>query len=147
MAYLRRSTHANLSKITFNDNDLSPSYPDSPPSTDFEKKVASLDQQSFPWKELSVVDDILVYSLFSSKRRMKRYTAIKTEQAFGEKDMAVTVEVGLLIRKIIQEYLPVQGVRNTGDAGNAAQALIESLPDTFSQEQLGIIKQYAVSFS
>ena len=106
--------------------------------------MASLNQQSFPWKQFSVVDDVLVYSLFSSKRRTNGYRAIKTERVFGEEDTPVTAEKGILIRNITQEYLPEQGVRNTHDFEKAAQALVKALPEIFLEQQLNIIEQYVL---
>jgi hypothetical protein len=106
--------------------------------------VASLDQQSFPWKQFSAVDDVLVYSLFSSKRRTNGYRAIKTERVFGEEDTPVTAEKGIVIRNITGEYLPERGVRNTQDFEKAARALVQALPEIFLQQQLSIIEQYVL---
>ena len=47
---------------------LAPSYPDGPPANDFELMVAHLNNQSFPSSSYSQVDDIMVYSLFASKK-------------------------------------------------------------------------------
>ena len=105
MAHLRRSTHASTSRVFYTD-EYAPCYPDQAPVNDFERQVASLNQQSFRWKQLSAVDDVLVYSLFSTKQRSKGYRAVKTERAFGEEDSAVTAKEGIDIRKKIEEYLP-----------------------------------------
>lgn len=144
MAHLRRSTRASTSKKTYNDNEFAPSYPEKPPDSNFESHVASLDQQSFPWKQFSMVDDVLVYSLFSSKRRTKGYRSIYAARVFGETDRPVTVEVGLLIRNLIEEYLPQKEERNAEDFVNTARALVEALPNVFSQDKMDIVEQYVL---
>jgi hypothetical protein len=140
METLRRSTRATTSKVSYTD-EFSPSYPDKEPVNDFERRVASLNQQSFPWKELSVVDDILVYSLFSSKRRTKGSVAIKTERVFGEEETPVTAKDGIIIRKIVENYLPEKRDKKEEDFGIAAQELVKALPAVFLQEQMAIIEQ------
>ena len=77
--------------------------------------MASLNQQSFRWKQLSAVNDMLVYSLFSTKQRSKGYHTVKTECAFGEEDSTVTAKEGIDIRKKIEEYLLEQGVKKKKD--------------------------------
>lgn len=134
MANLPQSTRGSRSKVSYSDDsEYSPSYPDKEPVNEFERCVASLDQQSFPWKQFSAVDDMLVYSLFSSKRWTNGYHAIKTEHVFGEEDTPVTAEKGILIRNITREYLPERGVRSTPDFEKAARALVQALPEIFVQ--------------
>ena len=142
MANLRQSTHATTatSHSSYTD-ELLPSYPDKGPINDFERRVASLNQQSFPWKELSVLDDVLVYSLFSSKRRTKGSGAIKIERVFREEETPVTAENGIIIRNIIEEYLPEKKDKKVGDFGIAAQELVKALPAIFSQDQVAIVEQ------
>lgn len=141
MSNLRRSTRATKSKVSYSEI-FSPCYPDQNPANEFERRVESLDQQSFPWEELSAVDDLLVYSLFSSKRRTKGYRAIKTERAFGGEDTPVTVKEGVDIRRMIGEYLPERGVRDGEDIEKAARALVKEFPRIFVPQQLSIIEQY-----
>ena len=143
MAHLRRSARASMSKRNYN-NDFSPSYPDKDPITDFERRVAALDQQSFPWKQLTAVDDVLVYSLFSSKRRTRGCRAIKTQRVFGEEHPAVTAGDGISIRRVIEQYLPEGKPKNVEDFGNAARVLVNTFPQIFSQNQLEIIEQYVL---
>jgi hypothetical protein len=129
-----------MSKVSYTD-EFSPCYPDKGPENDFERRVASLDQQSFPWKELSVVDDVLVYSLFSSKRRTKGSGAIKTERVFGEEETPVTAEDGIIIRNIVEDYLPEKKDKKVEDFGIAAQELVKALPAIFLQKRVAIIEQ------
>jgi hypothetical protein len=137
MADLRRSGRLTTKAMYF--DKFSPSYPDEKPANDFERRVASLDQQSFPYEQFSVVDDILVYALFGSKRRTKGYRTIKIDRAFGEEDSPVTPEQGIQIR----QTLGSEGLGWLKDIHHTALSLV-SLPNIFSMEHLHIVEQYAV---
>jgi hypothetical protein len=71
MSELRRSSRI-VQRINYAD-DLTPSYPEGEPANNFEKIVANLDQESFDSKLFSSIDDILVYSLFGTKRHDRGY--------------------------------------------------------------------------
>ena len=130
---LRRS--ARLTTIASYKDEFTPCYPDDKPANEFERRIASLDQQSFPWEQFSVVDDIIVYSLFSTKRRSEGYRAVKTERAFGEDDSLVTQEEGIQIRKIFGK------VEELDQVPSAAQAMVTALPHIFSREDIPVILQ------
>jgi hypothetical protein len=119
-------------------DEFSPCYPDGKPADEFERRIASLDQQSFPWEQFSTVDDVLVYALFSTKRRPKGYRAVKTQRAFGEEEPLVTPEEGIEIRRIYGT------VRELDQIPYAAQAMVTTFPQIFSQEQRPVIQQYAL---
>ena len=139
---LRRSTRATTSKIVFSE-DNSPSYPDGPPANEFERRISLLNEESFSWEGLSGVDDVLVYSLFSSKRRRHGYRAVQTERVFGEEGAAVSAEDGVAIRQVIKENLGEEGegVRKKEDIRKAAGELVGKFPKIFVREQLGMIEQ------
>lgn len=88
-----------------------------------------------------MVDDILVYSLFSSKRRTKGSVAIRTEHVFGEEETPVTAEDRIIIRNIVEDYLPEKKDKKVEDFGIVAQELVKALPAVFLQEQVAIIEQ------
>lgn len=140
MSNLRRSTRASTSKVSYGD-EFSPSYPDGEPANEFERRVALLDQESFPWEELSEVDDVIVYSLFSSKRRTKGYRAVKTLRAFLEEETAVTAEEGVGIRRLIGKYLPSEGERDVGAFRKVAVALVKEFDQIFKAGQVRIVEQ------
>jgi hypothetical protein len=133
MDHPRRS--ARITTIPSYKDEFTPSYPDDKPANDFERRIASLDQQSFPCEQFSTVDDIIVYSLFSTKRRREGYRAVKTERAFGEDDPPVTQEEGIEIRKIFGT------VEELDQIPSAAQAMVTALPHIFAQEHIPVIRQ------
>jgi hypothetical protein len=136
MDRLRRS--ARTTTVPSYKDEFTPCYPDDEPGNDFERLIASLDQQSFPWELLSTVDDILVFALFSTKRRQANHRAVKTARAFGGENTPVTPEQGIEIRKIyesVQELDQVPGV---------AQAMATTFPQIFPQEQVAVIQQCVI---
>jgi hypothetical protein len=142
MATLRRSTRSTR-QINYNE-EFAPSYPDGQPQNEFERRIALLNQQSFPWKTFGDIDDILVYGLFASKRRTKGYRAIQPNRAFGEEDEApITKDEGIQIRHICGTHVPKQGSGRTEDIRNASQALVLGLPNVFSEKHLPVVQQYS----
>lgn len=145
MENLRRSARSTKTPKYY--NDLSPAYPDDEPANEFESRVATLNQESFPWKMFSAVDDILVYGLFSSKRRVRGYRAIKTDRAFGEEEAPITREEGIQIRKIFEDHVGARehghGVQQVESIHCAAEYLVKALPKIFSPDQLSVIQQYS----
>jgi hypothetical protein len=98
MEGLRRSTRK-TKKVGYVDT-LTPSYPEGPPRNDFERRIDLLNKQAFISSAFSTVDDALVYSLFSSKRRTIGYRTMIPDRAFGEGDPPITREQGIMIRHI-----------------------------------------------
>jgi hypothetical protein len=137
MENLRRSARS-ATKPRY-DNEFSPAYPDDEPANEFENRVATLNQESFPWEMFSTVDDILVYALFSSKRRVSGYRAINADRAFGEEGAPITRKEGIKIRKILGDHSEERGVEDTR---HVAQSLVKAFPKVFSPDQLPVIQQY-----
>jgi len=54
-----------------------PVYPDSVASTDLERMVSQLDQETFLMEPYGQIDDMVVYSLFASKHHLEGYHALK----------------------------------------------------------------------
>src|ERR1700679_724004 len=82
MENLRRSGRQ-ASRVDYRSN-LIPSYPESAPQNEFEARIAQLNNETFDSSSLSIVDDVLAYSLFSSKRRTHGYRTLTTDRALGE---------------------------------------------------------------
>jgi hypothetical protein len=78
----RASRNAGKRKLEGIDEHV-PSYPDGQPCNDIENLVAQLDLETFPITSYARVDDILVYSLFASKRHPDGFRALKPATAFG----------------------------------------------------------------
>src|SRR5271154_2067952 len=107
MERIRRSTRK-TKRVEFVDA-FTPSYPESRPQNDFERRIDLLNKQSFLSSSFSTVDDALVYSLFSSKRRTTGYRTMIPDRAFGEEDPPITKEQGIMIRQIYKDCVKEQG--------------------------------------
>jgi hypothetical protein len=140
MENLRRSARSTKKQNYY--NEFSPSYPDNEPANEFESRVSTLNQESFPWKTFSNVDDILVYGLFASKRRVSGYRSIIPDRASGKEEPPITRKEGIQIRKICGDRLEEQDVRQVEDVRRTAEALVKGLPTVFSPDQLPVIQQY-----
>lgn len=116
------------------------SYPEGKPVTAFEKRVAALDQQSFPAKMFARVDDILVYALFATKRRANGYRGIKPGRAFLEEDALISKEDGIKIRQLYGEYMG-KGPEGSKGIADVCAALVENFPGIFSKEEMPVLKQ------
>jgi hypothetical protein len=139
MPSLRRSARSTR-KIQYSEA-FSPSYPDGPPATEFERRVASLNSQSFHSEALATVDDILIYSFFGSKRRPNGYRAMTPACAFGQLKPSITKDQGLTIRHLYKQFVPKQGQGDKEALQNAAHAIFSQFPTLFSPDHLPIIEQ------
>jgi hypothetical protein len=126
------------------DNEFAPAYPDDEPANKFESCVSTLNQQSFPWKIFSAVDDILVYALFSSKRRVGGYRTVIADCAFSDEEAPITRKEGIEIRKIIGHYSKEEGVQPVEEIRHVAERLVEAVPNVFAVDQLPVIQQYGI---
>ena len=82
-----------------------------------------------------MVDNIIIYSLFSTKRQSEGYRAVKTEHVFGEDDPPVTQKEGIEIWKIFGI------VKELDQVPCVAQAMVTALPHIFAQEHIPVIQQ------
>ena len=135
-----RRSQRNTKNVNYADT-LTPSYPEQPPRNAFERCIAFLNNQSFISSSFSIVDDALVYSLFSSKRRINGYRAIITACAFGEEDPPITKEEGILICNIYKEHIREQGKGNEESIRKACNAMSIALPDIFTRDTFSILQQ------
>ena len=74
---MRRSTRTKRLRTSYDDESDTPVYPEAPPSNALEKLVACLNQQTFPMASYGKIDDLVVTSLFASKRCHRYYRAMK----------------------------------------------------------------------
>jgi len=139
MEGLRRSSRK-TEKVYYGET-LAPSYPENPPQNLFEQRIASLNHQSFPSSSFSRVDDALVYSLFSSKRRTSGYRAMIPERAFRDEKPPITKEQGIAIRRIYKDCVEEQGKGLEENIIAASQSMVTVLPEVFTRGNLPILRQ------
>ena len=140
MALTRRSAR-NIYKPPL-EYDFTPSYPDGVPQNEFERRVAALDNQSFPSEIFAAVDDVLVYALFGSKRRPNGYRALHPTRAFGQVEPLITREQAIRIRHVYQQHAGKQGEGQTKDILKAADAIFQEHPAIFNREHVPVLEQY-----
>jgi hypothetical protein len=139
MKGLRRSSRK-TKKVNYADT-LTPSYPENHPQNDFERRIALLNQQSFFSSSFSAVDDALVYSLFSSKRRTTGYRTMIPERAFKEEEALITKEQGILIRHLYKDCVGEQGKGLDETLETACESIATALPDVFNRDNQPILRQ------
>jgi len=140
MPSLRRSARC-IKRVQYSEAST-PSYPEGPPATEFERRVASLNSQSFHSDPFAAVDDVLIYSFFGSKSRPNGYRAMTPVRAFGQLQPTITKDQGLAIRHIYKQFVPEQGRGDEKALKNAAHAIFSQLPTLFtSDHDLPIIEQ------
>jgi len=139
MKDLRRSSRK-TNKVDYRDT-LTPSYPEKPPQNVFEQCIALLNNQSFDSSSFSIVDDALVYSLFSSKRRTNGYRTMVPDRAFGEEEPPITKEQGIMIRRIYKDCVGEQGNGLEESIRAACNSMVTALPYVFTRDKLPILQQ------
>lgn len=139
MEGLRRSARK-TKKVDYLDT-LTPLYPESQPRNEFERRIALLNKQSFLSSAFSTVDDALVYSLFSSKRRTTGYRSMIPGRAFGEDDPPLTKEQGIMIRHIYKDCVKEQGKGWEEGIQAACDSMGVALPHVFTRDKLPILRQ------
>jgi hypothetical protein len=141
MEGLRRSSRR-TKKVDYGDT-LTPSYPENQPQNEFERCIALLNQQSFSSSSFSAVDDALVYSLFSSKRRTTGYRTMIPDRAFKDEEAdIVTKEEGILIRNLYKDCVGEQGKGLKESLAAACQSIAKAMPEVFTSDRLPILRQY-----
>lgn len=139
MESVRRSTRK-TKRVDYVDTFIS-SYPETQPQNDFERRIHLLNNQSFLSSSLSTVDDALVYSLFSSKRRTTGYRTMIPERAFGEEAPPITKEQGIMIRHIYKDWVKEQGKGIEESIQACCQSMLVALPHVFTTDKLPILQQ------
>jgi len=93
---LRRSTRISR-RVSYVDIDTHHCYPDGPPETEFEQTIDSLNCDMLPSQSYAAVDDIIVYGLFSSKRRSRSYRSWTATATSTISTRTVTAKDGIAI--------------------------------------------------
>ena len=139
MENLRRSGRQ-TSRVDYRSN-LIPSYPESAPQNEFEARIAQLNNETFDSSSLSIVDDVLAYSLFSSKRRTHGYRTLTTDRALGEEGTPISKEQGLALRHIYKDCVGEQGKGIEESIKAACDCMARALPEVFSRDRVPILRQ------
>jgi hypothetical protein len=139
MEILRRSSRK-TNRVDYRDT-LTPSYPESAPQNKYEERIAQLNNETFDSSSFSIVDDVLVYSLFSSKRRTHGYRTMIADRAFKEEASPINKEQGLLIRHIYKDCVGEQGTGIEENIKAACDCMAGALPDIFSRDREQILHQ------
>jgi hypothetical protein len=124
--------------------DIATGYPEDSPSSPFEKLVARLNRQAFPEASYSRVDDILVYSLFATKRRDTWSRSLDPTPVNSTRE--VTREEGVAIRHICKEHITTSSP-TPDECHQASAVLVQQFPQFFSQVTMPIVEQYVPSAS
>ena len=138
---LRRSSRKRKTKKVDYGDTFTSSYPDNLPQTMFERHIAQLNNQSFFFSSFAAVDDAIVYSLFSSKRRTNRYRTMIPACAFREEELPITKEQGLTIRRIYTDCVGEQGKGQVESIRAACNSILIILFDVFTGDKLPILCQ------
>jgi hypothetical protein len=139
MKGLRRSSRK-TEKVHYGDT-ISPSYPEKPPQNLFEQRIATLNHQAFPSSSFSLVDDVLVYSLFSSKRRTNGYRTMIPERAFKDMNPPISKEQGMAILRIYKDCVGEQGKGLEENIRAACGSMEMVFPEIFTRDKLPILRQ------
>jgi hypothetical protein len=115
-------------------------YPDGAPITEFERAVAQLNFEAFPSSSYAQIDEILVWSLFASKRRNTSRQALKPAASSSRYHSLITHEQALAIYERCRLIPRDDPTRNHCEA--TAKDLVEHFPDLLSSTQIAIIAQY-----
>lgn len=143
MPVVRRSTRVRAVVNYTADTEVS-SYPDGPPANTFEKTIALLNLQAFPRKLYAVADDVLVFSLFATKKnnKLQRYRSLKP--AFLSETTSITAAQGTAIAKECLSHI-CEDDPTLEQCAQTAKVLKEKFPEQFSADLQGrIITQYVL---
>src|SRR5271154_5325331 len=117
------------------------SYPDSPPVSYFEEVMAQLNMDAFPWSAYAAVDNIIVYSLFASKRNLSSYRSFVPARASD--GPTITPEEGLAIQHEC-EAIP-KDYPTLPDCHSVAERICKKFPQLLSESCVPIAAQCVVS--
>jgi hypothetical protein len=112
-------------------------YPDGPPSNDFEGTVHALNNQAFSSSSLSRVDDCLVYTLFSTKRKQNTFKSFKLEAVSEDR---TTSSAGIYMANVIQRDISHSNPTRT-QCRDVAERLCAYRPSIFHPSDLDLMEQ------
>ncbi|KAG5651009.1 hypothetical protein H0H81_010245 [Sphagnurus paluster] len=123
-----------------------PSYPDGPPASDYERFIAKLNLESFPSDIYARVDDVVVYSMFTAKKNLTYSRRLLLQPALNDAGSSnrISSTPGLLRSTPqftnghastlyrIQKDIITQEKRTSQEAiGEAVSQIMSSMPDIF----------------
>ena len=118
------------------------SYPEGEPATLLERQLAALNQESFSSQELAAVDDLLVYSLFATKRRHASYRALRTP-FLSQTPRNISRDEGVFISEQYHELLgkTTGGVPELQIIQESARTIQTRLPHLFQESDVNVLAQ------
>jgi hypothetical protein len=110
------------------------------PETELERLVHALNKQSFPTQRYGEVDDIIVYSMFASKkapphRALHLVSALTQNPINLDKQLATSLAVTIFQETSEEDPNPSQ-------CSSAAEKIISSFSDLFTELDKDILAQY-----
>jgi len=134
-------------------NDDTPMYPEMPPSTEFEKRVAMLNEETFDSSQYGRVDDIVVYSLFASKNHPNGRLAFKPHTSFMEvsedtllvSEPRFTREMALDICRIYRGRVPERSLADVEIIDRVCEEIQTKYGEILTENDLPVLKQYVAA--
>ena len=118
------------------------SYPDGPPANPLEAMIADLNREAFPSESYAAVDDLLVFSLFATKKCAKSYRALKP--ALVVSNLEITDEQGISIARECWKHIS-RSLPNRNECLRAARSLKKQFAEQFSRFNDRLITQYVLA--
>jgi hypothetical protein len=117
-------------------------YPDSAPRTERERVIHQLNLQAFPIEPYAKLDDVLVFSLFATKRRSRSYRGFDPTPISGAR--SITAAEGIAIAQVCFEGIS-QAKPTLESCHNVAMQLQAVYPHVFKGET--VILEQLVGFN
>jgi hypothetical protein len=116
------------------------SYPDGAPETDLEQTIHSLNQEALSSQSYSAVDDVIVFSLFASKRRSRSYRSWATTATSGAVARNVTARDGIAITALCHSEISCDNPTRES-CRRVAMHLQQLYPHLFYEDDISIVEQ------
>jgi hypothetical protein len=112
-------------------------YPEGEPISQFEKAIAELNKMAFPSSPYAAVDDVLVFSLFASKRKGSHLRSLQPVPSSSVR--SITPEEGIAIRNECNA-IPRENP-TIDDCGRVARRVCMQFPHIIPQSSLPVFSQ------
>lgn len=131
------------------------SYPEGPPASEFEEFVSRLNQEAFHSDDYSRIDDILVYSLFSSKHHLSYNRRLLPQAALAPPGTSHPSNSEVILASApsftnlhasrlydLQKGIITEEEKQSEDTiSKAASLIVSSMSDLFKSSDLPILRQ------
>lgn len=130
------------------------SYPDGRPSNEFEKLIAQLNRQSFPSQQYAKIDDIILYSLFSSKKNFTYTRRLVPSPALTASQSSSATSAPLIpsspnfideharrIYLLQKKTIPADQLASEAILQEASHLIVSALPEIFNDIDRPVVQQ------